>query len=104
MTGKFSLRLCLQLRTDDHQQHSKIQHNSFIQHSCNIKRESFEYSRSLIGQIRAYKPDIPLPIVLVANKIDLERARVVKNEGKYQTKHLLQLFLIAESLMSLILS
>lgn len=44
-------------------------------------RESFEYAKTLIGQLRANKQDVPLPIVLVANKIDLERARAIKREG-----------------------
>lgn len=37
----------------------------------------------LIDKIRSVKHDrLPLPVILVANKIDLERAKVVKSEGE----------------------
>lgn len=48
------------------------------------RRGSFDYARSLVEQLRSIKEkqEITLPIILVANKIDLERAKVVKPEGK----------------------
>lgn len=48
-----------------------------------IYRDSFEYAKYLVGQLRSIKQEISLPIIIVANKIDLERAKVVKSEGKY---------------------
>lgn len=35
-----------------------------------------------MSHIRATKRNWPLPVVLVANKIDLERGRMVKREGE----------------------
>lgn len=48
----------------------------------NRHRDSFDYARSLVQQLRARQREIPLPIVLVANKSDLERNREVKSEGE----------------------
>lgn len=51
-----------------------------------ILRDSFAYAKELLEHIRATKRSWPLPIILVANKIDLERARVVKREGKWSAE------------------
>lgn len=47
-----------------------------------MRRDSFNYARALIKRVRSQAgKSEPLPIILVANKIDLERAKVVGSEG-----------------------
>lgn len=45
-------------------------------------RESFDYAKLMVSQLRSMKRRTPVPIFLVANKVDLERAKVIKSEGK----------------------
>lgn len=56
--------------------------SSWLTATLSLHRDSFAYAKELLRHIRATKRSWPLPIILVANKIDLERARIVKREGK----------------------